>query len=79
MSVKILTDLCTIYKAHYNLTMFPLLDYATPAIIQTCGNNIKFILPHVVISAISNSFEILNVFVTFQFLQHQSLPTNNSV
>ena len=26
--------------------MFPLLDYATPATIQTQGNNIKFILPH---------------------------------
>ena len=38
--------LCIIYKAQYNLAMFPLLDYATPAIIHTWGNNIKFILPH---------------------------------
>ena len=26
--------------------MFPLLDYATPATIQTQGNNFKFFLPH---------------------------------
>ena len=38
--------LCIIYKAYYNLTMFPLLDYATPVTVQTRGNNIKFILPH---------------------------------
>ena len=38
--------LCIIYKAYYNLAMFPLLDYATPVTVQTWGNNIKFILPH---------------------------------
>ena len=38
--------LCIIYKAYYNLAMFPLLDYATPVTVQTQGNNIKFILPH---------------------------------
>ena len=38
--------LCIIYKAYYNLAMFPLLDYATPITVQTLGNNIKFILPH---------------------------------
>ena len=38
--------LCIIYKAYYNLALFTLLDYATPATVQTLGNNIKFILPH---------------------------------
>ena len=38
--------LCIIYKAYYNLAMFPLLEYATPVTVQTRGNNIKFILPH---------------------------------
>ena len=38
--------LCIIYKAYYNLAMFPLLQYATPATIHTRGHNIKFILPH---------------------------------
>ena len=38
--------LCIIYKAYYNLAMFPLLNYATPVTVQTLGNNIKFILPH---------------------------------
>ena len=37
--------LCIIYKAYYNLAMFPLLDYATPVTVQTRGNNTKFILP----------------------------------
>ena len=37
--------LCIIYKAYYNLAMFPLLDYATPVTVQTRDNNIKFILP----------------------------------
>ena len=30
--------LCIIYKAYYNLAMFPLLDYATPVTVQTWGN-----------------------------------------
>ena len=38
--------LCIIYKAYYNLAIFPLSDYATPITVQTRGNNIKFILPH---------------------------------
>ena len=38
--------LCIIYKAHYNLVIFLLFNYATPATIQTQGNKIKFILPH---------------------------------
>ena len=38
--------LCIIYKAYYNLAMFPLLDYATPVTVQIQGNNMKFILPH---------------------------------
>ena len=38
--------LCIIYKAYYNLAIFPLLDYATPITVQTQGNNTKFILPH---------------------------------
>ncbi len=38
--------LCIIYKAYYNLAMFPLLRYATPATIHTRGHNIKFLLPH---------------------------------
>ena len=38
--------LCIIYKAHYNLAMLPLLDYATPATTQTRDNNIKYILSH---------------------------------
>ena len=38
--------LCIIYKAYYNLAMFPLLDYATPVTVQTRGNNTKFILPY---------------------------------
>ena len=38
--------LCIIYKAYYNLAMFPLLDYATPVTVQTQGNNTKFILPY---------------------------------
>ena len=33
-----------IYKAHYNLAMFPMLDYATPATVQAQGNNINFVL-----------------------------------
>ena len=38
--------LCMVYKAYYNLAMFPLLQYATPATIHTRGHNLKFILPH---------------------------------
>ena len=38
--------LCIIYKACYNLAMFPLSDYATLQTVQTRGHNIKFILPH---------------------------------
>ena len=38
--------ICIIYKAYYNLAMFPWLDYATPATVQTQDNNIKFILPY---------------------------------
>ncbi len=38
--------LCIIYKAYYNLAMFPLLDSATLQTVQTGGHNIKFILPH---------------------------------
>ena len=30
--------LCIIYKAYYNLAMFPLLDYATPVTVHTRGN-----------------------------------------
>ena len=35
-----------IYKTYYNLAMFPLLDFATPATVKTQSNNISFILPH---------------------------------
>ncbi len=35
--------LCMVYKAYYNLAMFPLLQYATPATIHTRGHNLKFI------------------------------------
>ena len=45
-SRKFNMHLCIIYKAYYNMAMFPLLDYATPVTLQTQGNNIKFILPH---------------------------------
>ena len=48
--------LCIIYKAYYNLAMFPLLDYATPVTVQTQGNNIKFILPHCGIDVFKHSF-----------------------
>ena len=48
--------LCIIYKAYYNLTMFPLLDYATPVTVQTWGNNIKFILPHCSKDVFKHSF-----------------------
>ena len=48
--------LCIIYKAHYNLAIFPLLDYTTPAIIQTGGNNIKFSLPHCSKDVFKHSF-----------------------
>ena len=47
---------CIIYKAYYNLTMFPLLDYATPGTVQTQGNNIKFILPHCSKDVFKHSF-----------------------
>ena len=45
--------LCIIYKAHYNLAMFPLLDYAT---VQTWGNNIKFILSYCSKDVFKHSF-----------------------
>ena len=45
-----------IYKAHYNLAMFPLLDYATPATIQAQGDSIKFILPHCSKDVFKHSF-----------------------
>ena len=48
--------LCIIYKAYYNLAMFPLLDYATPITVQTQGNNIKFILPHCSKDVFKHSF-----------------------
>ena len=48
--------LCIIYKAYYNLAMFPLLDYATPIAVQTWGNNIKFILPHCSKDVFKHSF-----------------------
>ena len=48
--------LCIIYKAYYNLAMFPLLDYATPVTVQTWGNNIKFILPHCSKDVFKHSF-----------------------
>ena len=38
--------LCIIYKMYYNLAMFPLLDFATPATVKTQSSNIKFILRH---------------------------------
>ena len=38
--------LSIIYKAYYNLAIFPLLQYATPTTIHIRGHNIKFILPH---------------------------------
>ena len=48
--------LCIIYKAYYNLAMFPLLDYATPVTVQTRGNNTKFILPHCSKDVFKHSF-----------------------
>ena len=48
--------LCIIYKAYYNLAMFPLLDYATPVTVQTQGNNTKFILPHCSKGVFKHSF-----------------------
>ena len=48
--------LCIIYKAYYNLAMFPLLDYATPVTVQTRGNNTKFILPHYSKNVFKHSF-----------------------
>ena len=48
--------LCIIYKAYYNLAMFPLLDYATPFTVQTWGNNTKFILPHCSKDVFKHSF-----------------------
>ena len=48
--------LCIIYKAYYNLAMFPLLDYATPVTVQTWSNNIKFILPHCSKNMFKHSF-----------------------
>ena len=48
--------LCIIYKAYYNLAMFPLLHYATPVTVQTLGNNIKFILPHCNKDVLKHSF-----------------------
>ena len=48
--------LCIIYKAHYNLAMFPLLDYATPTTIQAQGDGIKFILPHCSKDVFKHSF-----------------------
>ena len=51
--------LCIIYKAYYNLAMFPLLDYATPVTVQTWGNNTKFILPHYSKDVFKHSFLLL--------------------
>ena len=48
--------LCIIYKAYYNLAMFPLFNYATPVTVQTPGNNIKFILPHCSKDVFKHSF-----------------------
>ena len=48
--------LCIIYKAYYNLAIFPLSDYATPITVQTRGNNIKFILPHCSKDVFKHSF-----------------------
>ena len=48
--------LCIMYKAYYNLAMFPLLDYATPVTVQTWGNNTKFILPHCSKDVFKHSF-----------------------
>ena len=59
-----------IYKAHYNLAIFPLLDYAIPATIQTQGNNIKFILPHYSKDFFTLSYP-LHSGVGMPFLSHQ--------
>ena len=48
--------LCIIYKAYYNLAIFPLSDYTTPITVQTRGNNIKFILPHCSKDVFKHSF-----------------------
>ncbi len=48
--------LCMVYKAYYNLAMFPLLQYAIPATIHTWGHNLKFILPHCSRDVFKNSF-----------------------
>ena len=48
--------LCIIYKAYYNLAIFPLSDYATPITVQTRGNNIEFILPHCSKDVFKHSF-----------------------
>ena len=45
--------LCIIYKAYYNLAMFP---YATPVTVQTRGKNTKFILPHCSKDVFKHSF-----------------------
>ena len=55
-SRRLSMHLCIIYKAYYNLAMFPLLDYATPVTVQTWGNNIKFILPHCSKDVFKHSF-----------------------
>ena len=55
-SCRLNMRLCIIYKAAYNLAMFPLLDYATPVTVQTQGNNINFILPHCSKDVFKHSF-----------------------
>ena len=55
-SCRFKMHLCIIYKAYYNLAMFPLLDYATPVTVQTQGNKIKFILPHCSKDVFKHSF-----------------------
>ena len=50
--------LCIIYKAYFNLVMFPLLDIATPATVQTQDSNIKFIPPHCSKDVFTHSYQL---------------------
>ena len=53
--------LCIIYKAYYNLDMFLLLQYATPATIHIQGHNVKFILPHCSKDVYKDSFLLVTL------------------